>query len=188
MELSSFSENIVVKTFKRGNQSVELHINIDAVVPAYYEVLDERLAPAIKKLDALMAEVDQMTTSLDGKAKKKTKASGEEKPAAHRSMIVIEKEISELQREIWADRLSIPVRLPDGSETALLKDWDVTDKGQPLRPTKDVLLKMPPVAVKAIGEFCMRQIETVKKTLEEEAMLESTQDGSPALRVVGQNA
>jgi len=189
MELSSFSETIVVKTFKRGAQSVELHINIDAVVPEYYEVLDKRLAPSVTKLNTLMAEVDQMLSgdkTADGGKKKRTKP--EQPETDQRSMLAIEKEVSELQREIWAERLTIPVKLPDGSETSLLKDWDVTEKGQPLKPTKEVLLRMPPVAVRSIGEFCMKQIETVKKTLDEEAMSDSTQDGSPALKLVGQSA
>ena len=162
MELSSFSENIVTEKFERNGESVELQINIDAIVPDYFDVL------ALK-----MKAIEKKYTS-----EKKSK-----KPESH---FVAEKRLLEIQREAFAEMLTCRVKLPDGSTTSFLKDWDITENGMKLACTKENLLRLPPRAVQELFEFCKLKATTVKKRVDEEteATSERTHNGSMALRAV----
>lgn len=166
MELSSFSENIVHVPYERNGEVVNLQVNIDAILPEFYDVLQERLAPLQKRIDKLQKEF-----------KKKGVVTGES-----------EKEILLIQREADAERLTCPVTLPDGSKTSLLKSWDVTENGEPVPVTKETLIKLPPRAVQEIWDLCSKAATTVKKRedVETEETTDNTLSGSKGLRVVGQ--
>lgn len=193
MELSSFSENIVTEIFERNGETVELKINRDAIVPEYFDVIADRLKPATDRVNELAASYDQLqkeVRKLRAEEKKKKKPT---KPADLTSLMSrmreVQKGIAEINREIFAERLTCPVSLPDGSTTCLLKGWDMTDNGNPIPPSKQNLLRLPPPAVEALFEFVNAKIETVKKKAESET--EETSDDVPdtsaGLRVVGQN-
>lgn len=169
MELASLSENIVFEKFARNGESVELQINIDAVTPEFFEHLDLALRRAGK----------QVETMLKARGKKK-------KPG---SDFALEKNLLILQRDVYASFLTDPIHLPTGGTTTLLRGWDLTDNGEPVECNKATLIRLPPKAVEALCEFCIHRAKTVKKRVDEE--IEETsgsiQDGSPVLRVVGQN-
>jgi hypothetical protein len=85
----------------------------------------------------------------------------------------------ELKREIYAEMLS----------SGVLTDWTFTENGEPTKPTKDVLLTLPPRLIAEFWELCLEAAKTVKKRedVEEEATLDRIPSGSMALRAVGQN-
>lgn len=191
MELSSLSENIVIEEFKRNGDTARLEINLDAVVPEYYDIIAERLTPITTRLEALMkqheelqAEIEKRIAEETKKTKKKSKALPN--PVDYEAMRTqareIQKGVAEINREIFAERLTCPVRLPDGSFTSLLKGWDTTVNGEPVPASKEYLLKLPPQTVEAIFVCVAARLETVKKKVdgETEETLESTPSGSRA--------
>jgi hypothetical protein len=157
MELASFSENIITDTTERG---LELQINIDAIVPDYFDVIEQRL----KDIES------------------RSKPKKNEKKSALQS----EKQLLEMQREAFAEMLTCPVKLPDGSITSFLKGWDLTENGLPVACNKKSLLRLPPRAVQEIWEFCKAKATTVKKRLDEVETSDNMQGGSQAIRLVGQ--
>jgi uncharacterized protein YdcH (DUF465 family) len=185
MKLSSFSENIVKETFEHDGEKVELHINIDAIVPDYYAALDERLKPVSARFDVLQEKYDELQEAIEKRAKERGKRS-----PLPTTMLVIEKERDELMREMCAEKLTCPVMLPNGSTTTLLKAWtNVTDEnGKAIPPSKENLMQLPPKTVAFLWDLCSKRANTVKKRDDEEETLESTHDGSAGLRVVGQTA
>lgn len=203
MELSSFSENIVTETFERNGESVDLKINLDAVVPEYYDVLKERLAPVHKRLAELMARYNELRETLwqaeadeeaDEEAKKNGKRPKRRKPIDIEGIMeesrAMNKEIAIINRELRAEELTCPVALPDGSTTCVLKGWTLTENGTPLPADKATLLRLPPKAVIALAEFIGTKLTTVKKKslTDEESWSEetpsTTHGGSMALRAV----
>ncbi len=169
MELSSFSEHIVTEYFERDDGlRFEVKINIDAFVPEYFEVLDQRL--------------EKLRVGLEPKKDKKGKVKTE-------SALQLEKRLLEIQREAYAEMLTCPVKLPNGESTCLLKGWDLTENGLPLAASKEVLVMLPPNAVQELWEFCKERSKTVKKPATAALVSQTTgaitADGSQALRVVG---
>lgn len=196
MELSSFSENIVTEVFERSGERVELKINRDAVVPDYADTVAEKLAPATKRLTDLIAQHSELQSEVESLQKQTTKKSRSKKPLIPTDLTefssrlkAIQKGIAEVKREIYAEQLTCPVSLPDGSKTCILKGWDITDNGVLIAPSKENLLRLPTPAVEALFDFVMEKMETVKKKVDSE--IEETsgnaRGGSAALRVVGQN-
>jgi hypothetical protein len=104
------------------------------------------------------------------------------------SIISLEKELSEIQREANAERLTCPVKLPDGSFTQLLKGWSITENKLAIEPSKENLMRLPPKAIEEIWERCIAKATTVKKRVDEEdeETSESTVSGSRGLHAVGQ--
>jgi hypothetical protein len=167
MELSSFSENIVTVPFERNGEVVMLQINIDAITPHYYEHLEQRLLPVNERLEALRAQYDAMVDAAE-KAKKRKKGSKQSGDVAKQpSLLSLEKELAEIQREVFAERLTCPVALPDGSSTSLLKGWDITESGMAITPSKENLMRLPPKLVEGIWERVIARASTVKKTADE---------------------
>lgn len=183
MELSSFSENIVTVSFERSGETVELQVNIDAIVPEYNAVLEEKLKPINKRVEVLRANYERVVAEVE-KLKKSKKKSGVKIP----SVLSLEKELAEIQRESNAERLTCPVKLPDGSYTQLLKGWNTTHQGVAIEPSKENLMRLPPKAVEEIWERCIAKATTVKKRVDEETeeTSESTVSGSKGLHAVGQ--
>lgn len=178
MELSSFSENIITETFERSGESVELKINRDALVPEYSDVVSEKLAPTMKRLQDLMAQHSQLTAEIEDLQKKETKQEGKKgkskKPDVPIDLSdfmsrlkVMQKEIADVKREIYAEQLTCPVSLPNGTSTCILKGWDITDNGTLIAPSKENLLRLPTPAVEALYDFVMSKMHTVKKRVEE---------------------
>jgi hypothetical protein len=172
MDISSFSENIVTEYFERNGERVELKINIDAFVPEYFDALDVRMNEIEKRHASKIAALTP----------------DKKKNAKPPSVLKTEKTLLEIQREAYAEMLTCPIKLPDGSTTQLLKDWDLTENGMPLMVSKEVLIKLPPRAVEDLWNFCKDKSKTVKKRVdgETEEVSESTPSGSRALRAVGQ--
>lgn len=159
MELSSFSENIVKVSFERNGESVELQVNIDAIVPDYMEQLEKRLKPFKARWTALSSNFEKVQAEVgriqeETKKNEKAKKPKPVKPIDPKlpSVLSLEKEMAELQREQNAERLTCPVKLPDGSLTALLKGWSITENGAELVPSKENLMRLPPKAVEEIWE------------------------------------
>lgn len=187
MELSTFSENIVTVKFERSGETVELKVNIDAIVPDYYDQLEVNLKPVNARLEVLRENYEKVQSEL--KRQEKAVKKGAKGAIKMPSVLSLEKELAEIQREANAERLTCPVKLPDGSFTALLKGWSITENGSDLLPSKENLMRLPPKAVEEIWERCIARANTVKKRVDEEdeETSESTHDGSMALRVVGQS-
>lgn len=191
MELSSFSENIVTETFERNGETVELKINIDAIVPDYYEQLEERLKPLSARFEAVQAqladhqaEVSRRKLEEDAREKRIKKTKKQEGPLKFEplpSLLPLQKQMDELQREGYAEKLTCPVKLPNGSYTQLLKGWSIVENGLEILPSKENLMRLPPKTVMELGERCLkRAATTVKKRVEEETeeTLENTPSGS----------
>jgi DNA-binding protein YbaB len=196
MELSSFSENIITETFERSGEKVELKINRDAFVPDYTDTVSEKLAPTMKRLEDLIAQHSQLTIEIKGLQKQETGKRRSKKLTTlvdftdvTTRMKAMQREIAEVKREIYAEQLTCPVSLPDGSTTCILKGWDITENGLLIAPNKENLLRLPTPAVEALFDFVMSKMETVKKKVESETRetSESAPGGSAALRVVGQS-
>jgi hypothetical protein len=191
MELSSFSENIVVERIERNGDFVELQINIDAIVPDYYEQLEKLLAPMTERREALREKYNELTVEVERRKKEFEKAEKNGKPKKQKplpSVLAMEKELAEIQRDEFAARLTCPVRLPDGSLTALLKGWNITVNGEAIPPSMGNLAKLPPKTVEEIWKRSIAAADTVKKRVDEqdEETSDTTQRGSKELRVVGQ--
>jgi hypothetical protein len=156
MELSSFSENIVTVTFGRGKETVDLEVNIDAFTPEFFRKVGKQFQ---SKMKALEAE--------DKKTKKK---------ADGMDFFETEARALEIQREIHASLLS----------SGVLRGWTVTVNGEPVEPTKELLMARPPLLVEALWNACLNAAKTVKKRAEEETeeTSEGTHSGSMALRAV----
>ena len=187
MELSTFSENIVTEVFERSGEKVTLKINLDALVPDYDDVLQERLAPSIQRLEALArqhAELVDEIEKLNKEQEKKTKKPREVIDLAPYMVRLseIKKGSAEVKREIFAERLTCPVALPDGSTTCILKGWDITENGLEITPSKTNLLRMPTAAVEALFDFITSRLDPVKKRVDEvtEETSENTLNGSRA--------
>lgn len=189
MELSSFSENIVTETFERNGELVELKINIDAIVPDYYEQLEERLKPLNARFEVVQlqlaehqAEIDRRKAEEDDRQKRIKKTKKQEKPLKFTpmpSLLPLQKQMDELQREAYAEKLTCPVKLPDGSYTQLLKGWSIVENGLEILPSKENLMRLPPKLVKELGERCLkRAASTVKKREDEET--EETSENTPS--------
>lgn len=175
MELSAFSENIVKESFRRGDQVLEVHVNIDVVTPEFLDAMQARLEALNKSAQLLAKKVSKKIAS--------TKRSESDD-----SGFALEKEMLILQREAHASFLCDPIPLPDGSTTSLLRGWDMTDKGESVACTKANVCRLPPKGVEALAQFCLRIARTVKKNPSAgEETSEATQDGSPALKLVGQS-
>jgi hypothetical protein len=174
MELSSFSENIVIETFERNSESVELRVNIDAITPDYHAELNERLKPVTERHKALASKFDALTAEIKQRAKKSKKRDGEPEAKLSVSLLSMEKEIAEIKREAFAERLSCPVKLPDGSFTALLKGWSITENGMDIVPSKENLMRLPADLVEELWERCIARATTVKKTVAEETIQNPT--------------
>ena len=187
MELSTFSENIVTEVFERSGEKVTLKINLDALVPDYDDVLQERLAPSIQRLEALArqhAELVDEIEKLNKEQEKKTKKPREVIDLAPYMVRLseIKKGSAEVKREIFAERLTCPITLPDGSTTCILKGWDITENGLEITPSKANLLRMPTAAVEALFDFITSRLDPVKKRVDEaiEETSENTLNGSRA--------
>lgn len=196
MELSSFSENIVKISFERSGETVELQVNIDAIVPDYLDQLEERLKPLstrhkdlVANFVKVQAEADRIKAEVE-KNKKAKRPDKTVKPIDPKlpSILSMEREMAEIQRESHAERLTCPVKLPDGSFTALLKGWSITENGLGIEPSKENLMRLPPKAVAEIWERCIERADTVKKRVDEEdeETSENTASGSRGLHAVGQ--
>ncbi|MEK6281879.1 MAG: hypothetical protein AABN95_16115 [Acidobacteriota bacterium] len=176
MELSSFSENIVTERFERNGETATLQINIDAIVPDYYEVLHERLAPVIQRLGALTIEhqaiQDEIQKAVEQEEKaaksKRKKAISIDTAGLGARLSSLQKEIALLDKETIAERLTCPVTLPDGSTTCLLKGWDTTVEGMAIPASKENIMRLAAKAVRVIWERVESRLETVKKTAEDQ--------------------
>lgn len=199
MELSSFSENIVTETFERNGEKVELKINIDAIVPDYYDQLEERLKPLNVRLEALQSryaelqsEINRRKAEEEAREERIKKTKKQEKPLkfpALPSILPLQKQLDELQREAHVEKLTCPVRLPDGSYTQLLKDWSIVENGIAILPSKENLMRLPPKAVQELWERSIKRATSmVKKRVDEETeeTLENSPSGTRALHAVGQ--
>jgi ElaB/YqjD/DUF883 family membrane-anchored ribosome-binding protein len=183
MELSTFSENIVTETFERSGEKVTLKINLDALVPDYDDVLQERLAPSIQQLDelarkhaALVDEIEKLNKEQEKKTKKPREVIDLAPYMARLSEI--KKGSAEVKREIFAERLTCPITLPDGSTTCILKGWDITENGMEIAASKANLLRMPTAAVEALFDFITSRLDPVKKRVDEE--IEETSESTPS--------
>lgn len=173
MELSSLSENIVIERFERNGEMVTLEINIDAIVPGFDDELLKRLAGVIERMQALEEDskalqaqvakaVKQQEKVADGKRVKKA---ADVKEMAQR-LDAIRKQMEPLEREIYAERLTCPISLPDGSTTCLLKGWDTTVDGVAIAASKENLMRLPAKTVQVIWSHVESRLNTVKKTAE----------------------
>lgn len=72
----------------------------------------------------------------------------------------------EIQREIHVSLLS----------SGVLKGWTVTEGGEPVQPTKELLMTRPPLLVEALWNACLEAAKTVKKR--EELRDEETSENS----------
>jgi len=183
MELASFSENIITETFERSGETVTLKINRDALVPDYHEVVAERLKASSEQFEQLLKSHADLSVEIETLQKKEAKSKKPQKvdfKSLFDRMKEIQRGIAEVKREMFAEQLTCPVSLPDGSTTCILKGWDITEQGQPLPPTKENLLRMPALAVEALFEFVMSKMSSVKKRVDEEdgAILDNMPNGS----------
>lgn len=172
MELSSFSEYIVTVPYTRSSETVQLEINIDVFTPEFFRRVGKRFEERMKCYRAI-----------DAAAEKNLKRSRNAKKPdqVEQAKIFFENEARELEikREIHAELLA----------GGVLKGWDVVENGVPIQPSYEVLMKLPPLLVEDIWNLALEKAKTVKKRVESETEETSgtTQDGSPGLRVVGQN-
>jgi hypothetical protein len=176
MELSSFSQQIVIVPYQRGEEIVELSVDIDAFTPKFFRDAGRRFK---ERLTKIQSEVTARPKA-EKKAKKKTKPSPVDAENAFLVFFETEAQSMELNHEVSAELLS----------SGVLVGWTVTENGVPVQPTKEVLMKISPRVVKEMWERCLDAAKTVKKRAEEvdEETLETTHTGSMALRAVGQTA
>jgi hypothetical protein len=189
MELSSLSENIVTRTFKRSGESVTLKINLDAIVPDYAAEMDARLEPLSKRMETFVRQHAELQAEIEA-LQKKEEAKDDDQPSEPIDFILyagrlkeIRQGLAEVKRELFAERLTCPVLLPDGSTTCILKGWDVTQNGMSAPPTKANLMQLTSAAVEALFDFIMEETEVVKKREDEatEATSEATRSGLRAV-------
>lgn len=153
MELSTFSENIVIVPYERGGETVDLSVNIDAFTPEFFRSVGERFKGKVAgwKIED-----------------KKTKAR-KRKPAADK-VEFFESEARELEikREVYAELLS----------SGVLTGWTLTENEIPIAPSLGVLLKLPPRLVEELWLLCLDAAKTVKKRVDGE--IEETSESTPS--------
>ena len=172
MELSSFSENIITVPYTRSGETVNLEINIDVFTPEFFRRVGKRFEERMRCYQAI-----------DAQAAKSEKPKGKAKPKANpiqgaKDFFENEARELEIKREIHAELLA----------GGVLKGWDLVENGLPIQPTYEVLVRLPPLLVEDIWSLALEKAKTVKKRAESETKetSETTHDGSPGLRVVGQ--
>jgi hypothetical protein len=180
MELSSFSQQVVIVPYQRGEEIVELSVDIDAFTPKFFRDAGRRFKERLTKIQSEVAAQPKGEKKAKKKAKKKTKPSPLDAENAFLTFFETEAQSMELNHEVSAELLS----------SGVLVGWTVTENGVPVQPTKEVLMKISPRVVKEMWERCLDAAKTVKKRAEEvdEETLETTHTGSMALRAVGQTA
>jgi hypothetical protein len=183
MELSALSENIVPVAYKHGDDELILQVNIDAFTPQFWRELKSRAEEKFKTLEREIAAAAK-TPEIGGQKrdKKPTKARQAEKD--------FKQHVKEQLDTIEARAKTLEAQRDTNIEFLIphvLKGWDATENGVPVALTKEVLRPLPPKLIQEIFNLCVKAANTVKKSDEEET-LDNTQDGSPALRIVGQSA
>jgi hypothetical protein len=184
MELSALSENIVPVPYKHGDDELILQVNIDAFTPQFFRALRASAEEKFKAVEREIAAAIKAKPEVKGqkKPKKPTKAQQAEedfKQQVNDQLDTIEARARRLEVE---RETNIEFLIPH-----ILKGWDATENGVPVELTKDVLMSLPPKLIQEIYNVCVKAANTVKKSEEEETPA-NTQDGSPALRIVGQSA
>lgn len=184
MELSALSENIVPVPFKRGSETIELQVNIDAFTPEFFRAQKERANAKLKELKKEIArlkhEESQKKADKPKRLSKAKKAELAFEQEAEQSLVRLEN----IAQEVEAERQSYAELLSSN----VLKGWDVTENGIPIEPTMELLMRLPPRGLKEMWLACIDAAKTVKKKADDqtEETLGSTPSGSRELRVVGQ--
>lgn len=187
MELKFLSENIIPVPYRRGDQTLELQVNIDAFTPEFWRAMKVR---AEEKYKALEMEIQKALKEPLPKVKKEKKAKkltpaqqaerAEQEIRAHirQQLETIEGQAKQLEAE---RETNIEFLIPH-----VLKGWDATENGVPVTLTKEVLITLPPRLIQELFDLCVKSAKTVKKRVdeEEEETLESTPSGSRALHAV----
>lgn len=145
MELSSLSEYIVEVPFSRAGQTVLLQVNIDAFTPEFFRRVGAAFADRLKDWE----QEDALSP--------KPKRSKKNDPAKPLTFFENSARQLEIEREIFARLLSSDV----------LKGWDITDNGEPVAPSFEVLNSRPPSLVKGLWETALKAAQTVKKREDE---------------------
>ena len=185
MELSSFSENIITRTFTRNSVSVEVELNIDVVTPEYLNHTHQMIRQAQQEMIIKVQAEEKKAKDAKQKASGRKKA----QPVSLLDMdISLEAEFSRSKRELFAEFLTHPVELSFGGQTQFLKGWDLQHNGVPVPVSKEVLLGLSPRLVEEFYMFCVEESKnaTVKKKVDAETgeTSENTHSGSMALRAV----
>ena len=182
MELSALSENIVSVPYKRGNETIELQVNIDAFTPEFFRLQKARAEEKFKEFqrEVLRLKKEEQAKTRPKKLTKAQKAELEFEQAAQLTFTRLEQRAqeAEAERQSFAELLSSNV----------LKGWDVTENGIPVEPSKEVLMRLPPRGLEELWYVCVKASQTVKKRVDEETeeTSENMLSGSKGLHVVGQ--
>jgi hypothetical protein len=190
MELSSLSENVVPVPYERGGEILNLQVNIDGFTPEFWRTMKAKAEARFKKVEGqVKAELREAQKKVQPKVRPKKKLTKAQMLQAAEDDLR-----AEVQRELFNIELRAK-RLEAERETNIeflipyiLKGWDATENGVPVQLTAEVLNGLPPQAVQAIFDVCVKAARTVKKRADEEDVetSESTPSGSRALHAVGQ--
>jgi hypothetical protein len=170
MELSALSQNIVMVPYKRGAETLELQVNIDAFTPQFFREMRLRAEERFKELEKEIEKpVRKGKKESDFKTKVREQLDGIEAQA----------------RRLEAERdTNIEFLIPH-----ILKGWDVVKDGDPVALTKEVLATLPPKLIQELFDVCVKATQTVKKREDQdevEEISENTTAGSRVLHAVGQ--
>lgn len=179
MELSFLSENIIPVPYVRGDQTLELQVNIDAFTPEFWRAMKARAEEKYKALEAeirralkepIKAEVKERKAKKLTKAQQIQKAEREIRAHIKQQLDTIEGQAKQLEAE---RETNIEFLLP-----YVLKGWNATENGVPVKLTKEVLMTLPPRLIQEIFDLCVKAAKTVKKRVDEEE--EETSDNMPS--------
>lgn len=180
MELSALSQNIVMVPYKRGDETLELQVNIDAFTPQFFREVRKHAEERFKILETEIEQTVKQSPKPEKKSKKLTKAQAETefKQRVKEQLDGIEAQARRVEME---RETNIEFLIPH-----ILKGWDVVQDGEPVALTKEVLLTLPPKLIQEIFDVCVKAAQTTKKKEdgEDEDSSENTASGYRELRAV----
>lgn len=175
MELSQLRDNPTTETFDDGGEGFTVTFNRNAFTPEFLR----NAANQIRKL----AETVHKAEAPKRRGKKQAEQPDPltESEITARSM-EFNATFQEIEREVYADILAKHV----------LSAWSITDDGEPVVPSKEVLVTLHPRTVRGLWEFCFEKSSTVKKqqtqtTTESPMTSETTQKSSFGVDRLGEN-
>jgi hypothetical protein len=146
MELKNLREHPIAATFSDGDgEECAIVFNGNAFTPSFLRVVAEKLREMVRKLTPVQPKEEDENVSEGEQVARELEANAD---------------FLEIEREVYADMLA----------SRVLTKWDVTDGGQPVPITKEVLASLHPRTVKGLWDFCAERSSPKKRqTLETQA-------------------
>ena len=143
MELAKItSEYVITEEFRHGAESFTVTFNADLFSPEYFRSMERAFS---KQFEAAREEDKAKHPGFFKRLWHRIKPPPQNR-LIEESLIETARSL-EIQRDLYSEILAAHV----------LKDWGLTVDGVPIKPTKEVLARLPPRFVKDLYTFCVEK-------------------------------